>query len=243
MLLASLRRAPTSHTPSQPPSHPPSHPAHTVPPDTPAPAEAPHGAAGRTDGEPLGTGVPRFPPLRVTPGRWHRLRRLPPRRRRPLAAALAAAAVAAALLAATVPGGTAPRQPAARQAPAAPPTGRDVRTAEPPLVSAPVRIADAATVRLLRPGDRVDVLAVPNGAPLHGAGPGTPTARLVARNVPVADIPHPPSPSDPGDGEAGEAPVAAGAEEGGLVLLTVPRSTAAVLTGAAATSRLSLLLR
>ncbi|MGV9630484.1 hypothetical protein ACWDTB_28520, partial [Streptomyces sp. NPDC003487] len=35
-------------------------------------------------------------------------------------------------------------------------------------VAAPVRIADAGTVRLLRPGDRVDVIAVEDGA--DGAG-------------------------------------------------------------------------
>jgi hypothetical protein len=46
-------------------------------------------------------------------------------------------------------------------------------------VAAPVRIADTATVKLLRVGDRVDVLAV-----------RPPTSTLVAASVPVVALPR-----------------------------------------------------
>ena len=87
-------------------------------------------------------------------------------------------------------------------------------------VSAPVRIADGATVRLLRPGDRVDVIAAEESA-LGG------DVRVVARGARVTKVPEP----------------AAGAAEGGaLVVLSVPRSTAARLAGAGATARLAVTL-
>uniref|UniRef100_UPI00278C2750 hypothetical protein n=1 Tax=Streptomyces venezuelae TaxID=54571 RepID=UPI00278C2750 len=87
------------------------------------------------------------------------------------------------------------------------------------LVSAPVRIADAATVRLLRPGDRVDVIAAPNSG-LGAAG----EARVVATGARVAEVPPP-----------GETRVDGGA----LVVLSVPRSTATALAGAGVTSQLA----
>jgi hypothetical protein len=73
-----------------------------------------------------------------------------------------------------------------------------------------VRIADAAAVRLLRPGDRVDVLA---------------GARVVAAGAPVLSVPD--VPGVPGAG-AGD-----GSGEGALVVLSVPRETARTLAGAA----------
>ncbi|TRV73801.1 hypothetical protein FKN01_26475 [Streptomyces sp. 130] len=85
--------------------------------------------------------------------------------------------------------------------------------ASPPvrLVSAPVRIADAETVRLLRPGDRVDVVA--------SGGPGAAAqARVVARGARVERVP------------AAEAGSPSG--EGALIVLAVPRATAAGLAGA-----------
>ncbi len=88
-----------------------------------------------------------------------------------------------------------------------------------PLVSAPVRIADAATVRLLRPGDRVDVIAAPH-APPGGEG----EARVVASGARVAEVPR-------ADGDPSDA--------GALVVLSVPRATAATLAGAGVTSRLA----
>ncbi|MFJ7130400.1 hypothetical protein [Streptomyces sp. NPDC098101] len=88
-----------------------------------------------------------------------------------------------------------------------------------PLVSAPVRIADAATVRLLRPGDRVDVIAAPHAPPGGEGG-----ARVVASGARVAEVPRT-------DGDPSDA--------GALVVLSVPRATAATLAGAGVTSRLA----
>ncbi|MCD9903805.1 RcpC/CpaB family pilus assembly protein [Streptomyces sp. MT29] len=98
------------------------------------------------------------------------------------------------------------------------------------LVSAPVRIADAATVRLLRPGDHVDVIAV---------GEAGDDARLVARGVRVARVPGRIA-DDAHRGGGGEA-IGTGAEpEGALVMLSVERSTATTLLGAGASGRLAL---
>jgi Flp pilus assembly protein CpaB len=87
-------------------------------------------------------------------------------------------------------------------------------------VSVPVRIADGATVRLLRPGDRVDVIAAEESAPAQDA-------RVVARGARVAKVP------EPVDGVS---------EGGALVVLSVPRSTAARLAGASAMARLAVTL-
>ncbi|WP_411082763.1 hypothetical protein [Streptomyces sp. cmx-18-6] len=108
------------------------------------------------------------------------------------------------------------------------------------LVSAPVRIADAETVRLLRPGDRVDVIAV---------GEAGDDARLVARGVRVAEVPRPAADDGgfgaggAGSGYAGSAGSGtigtAGASAGALVTLSVERSTATALLGAGAAGRLA----
>jgi hypothetical protein len=83
------------------------------------------------------------------------------------------------------------------------------------MVTAPVRIADAATVRLLRPGDRVDVIAADGGG----------EARIVAAGARVTRVPD----VDP-------------TESGALLVLSVPRPTAARLAGAGASSRLAVTL-
>ncbi|MGP3686648.1 hypothetical protein ACTVZO_18400 [Streptomyces sp. IBSNAI002] len=154
--------------------------------------------------------VPPFPPLRVGRG-GDRLRRALRRRRRAVAAGLAVAAAALAV------GGT--EAQASRSA--APPEVRASPRAAPPapvpMVSAPVRIADAGTVRLLRRGDRVDVVAA------ERAGP----PRVVAAGARVTEVPGP----DPGVGEGGA-----------LVVLSVPRDTARALVGAGATARLAVTL-
>ncbi|WP_308363424.1 MULTISPECIES: hypothetical protein [unclassified Streptomyces] len=85
------------------------------------------------------------------------------------------------------------------------------------MVSAPVRIADAATVRLLRAGDRVDVVAAERSAP----------PRVVAVAARVAEVPDP---------EKG------GGDGGALVVLSVPRETARALVGAGTVSRLAVTL-
>ncbi|WP_461006037.1 Flp pilus assembly protein CpaB, partial [Streptomyces capparidis] len=87
-------------------------------------------------------------------------------------------------------------------------------------VAAPVRVADAGSAALLRPGDRIDVLAGPPG----GEGGA---ARVVAAGVRVIAVP-------PVRGR--------GAGEGALVVLAVPRSVAVELAGAAAASPLAVTL-
>ncbi|MGP9020320.1 RcpC/CpaB family pilus assembly protein [Streptomyces sp. BR1] len=193
----------------------------SMPPALPTPSPA-HSAAP----EPLG--VPAFPPLRVRGGR-HRLRRAVRRRRRAMAAGLAVAAAALAATGAGGPGRAAPRvsdtantastgvhqQAAPRQ-----PAHQAVE-----VVSAPVRIADAETVRLLRPGDRVDVIASPDS---RSGGGGGGAARVVASGVRVTDVPRPHDPSPDG---------------GALIILSVPRATATTLVGAGASARLAVTLR
>ncbi|WP_425473589.1 hypothetical protein [Streptomyces tailanensis] len=155
--------------------------------------------------------VPHFAPLRVRGGA-HRLRRLARCRRRAMAAGLA---VTVAALLAT---GAGPREAErVRGHPVADPVPKRSATAE--KVAAPVRIADGATVRLLRPGDRVDVIAAEESATGIGA------ARVVARGARVAEV-----------------PTASATESGALVVLSVPRPTAARLAGAGATSRLAVTL-
>ncbi|CAL9509573.1 hypothetical protein SUDANB70_03620 [Streptomyces sp. enrichment culture] len=105
-------------------------------------------------------------------------------------------------------------------------------------VTAPVRIADAATVRLLRPGDRVDVIAADERA-TGGA------ARVVARGARVTDVPGLPDDAygrTGGEDSAGERAVGDAMHSGTLVVLSVPRATAAELVGASATARLAVTL-
>ncbi|GGU13483.1 hypothetical protein [Streptomyces lateritius] len=162
---------------------------------------------------PEGCAVPRFEPLRVRGGR-QRLRRALARRRRAPAAILTMAAAALA-----VAGGSGEVSP---DPPPHPVVKEQRRAAPVRLVSAPVRIADAATVRLLRPGDRVDVIAAPNSS-MGGGG----TARVVATGARVAEIP----------------PVGETRPDGGaLVVLSVPRTAATALAGAGVTSQLAVTL-
>ncbi|PSM44019.1 hypothetical protein C6Y14_06500 [Streptomyces dioscori] len=155
--------------------------------------------------------VPHFAPVRVRGGRYQLLR-LVRCRRRALAAGLVL--TAAALVAAG------PREVVARGAGPPRPVVDSVPERRPvEMVTAPVRIADGATVRLLRPGDRVDVVA----AEQAGAG----DARVVARGVRVTKVPE---------------SLDSVAEGGALVVLSVPRRTAARLAGAGVTSRLAVTL-
>ncbi|MEU9714732.1 hypothetical protein [Streptomyces sp. NPDC047976] len=148
--------------------------------------------------------MPSFPPLRVGQA-GGRLRRAVRRRRRVVSAGLAVVAAALAV------GGTEAR--ASRGAPSPAPVVKPAPAAV-RMVSAPVRIADAGTVRLLRPGDRVDVVAAER----------TGSPRVVAAGARVAEVP----------------PVEAGAGDGGaLVVLSVPRDTARALVGAGAVARLA----
>ncbi|MEU6604991.1 hypothetical protein ABZ922_07980 [Streptomyces shenzhenensis] len=170
---------------------------------------------------PLGTDapaiceVPQFPPVRVRGGRYG-LQRLVRHRRRAVAAGLAV--TAAALVAAGPRATTEPHHAErARGHPAAEPVRRP-GTVE--VVTAPVRIADAATVRLLRPGDRVDVIAAQD--PTTGG-----EAQVIASGARVTRLPE---------------PLEGAAESGALVMLSVPRATATRLVGASATARLAVTL-
>ncbi|MEU6139312.1 hypothetical protein ABZ848_03015 [Streptomyces sp. NPDC047081] len=178
----------------------------SLPPQLPVSPSVPHPPG--TD-IPATCEVPHFAPVRVRGGRYQ-LARLVRHRRRAVAAGLAV--TAAALVAAGPRGGD-----GARGHPVAEPVQRQPAVR---IVSAPVRIADAATVRLLRPGDRVDVIAAQDTA--TGGD-----ARVVARGARVTKVP------EPLDG-AGDS--------GALVVLSVPRSTAARLAGAGATARLAVTL-
>nr|WP_241989747.1 MULTISPECIES: hypothetical protein [unclassified Streptomyces] len=189
--------------------------------------------ASRTDGSPgplpapAPYGVPAFPPLRVRGGAGQRLRRAMWRRRRSMAAGLALTAAALAVSGFAGGGGAEPGGGTARAA---------VRErASPPvrLVSAPVRIADAETVRLLRPGDRVDVVA--------SDGPGAAEARVLARGARVERVP---GAGDAGDGSAtGAGAFGAGSPgDGALVVLAVPRAAAAELAGAGISGGLAVIL-
>ncbi|MEU3746924.1 MULTISPECIES: hypothetical protein [Streptomyces] len=160
--------------------------------------------------------VPPFEPVRGRGGRRGPFRVLRRGRRTPvalLALTVAALAVATSGSGASPPGAGATATPRARP-PVAPAAVR--------LVSAPVRIADAETVRLLRAGDRVDVIAAPN-SPMGGGG----EARVVAKGARVAGVPR-----------SGETR----SDGGALIVLSVPRSTAAALAGAGVTSQLAVTL-
>ncbi|MFE9857878.1 hypothetical protein [Streptomyces sp. NPDC005780] len=156
-------------------------------------------------------GVPPFPPLRVRGGSGHRLRRAVWRQRRAMAAGLAL--TAAALAASGLGGGgdgSGDRSGQGGGRGAAEAAGTASRRVPPVrLVSAPVRIADAETVRLLRPGDRVDVIAS------EGAGTGS---RVLAKGARVTRVPA--------------ASAEGSTENGALIVLSVPRATATTLAGA-----------
>ncbi|MFF7737892.1 MULTISPECIES: hypothetical protein [unclassified Streptomyces] len=164
--------------------------------------------------------MPRFDPVRVRGG--HGSGRLVRHRRRAVAVGLAVTATA---LVAAGPRDTdgARGHPRARP-PAHTASLSGERSASPHRaagsVTAPVRISDAAAVRLLRPGDRVDVIAA------EGTVPGG-DARVVARGARVTKVPE---------------PVADAGDSGALVVLSVPRPTAARLAGASATGRLAVTL-
>ncbi|MCF3962659.1 RcpC/CpaB family pilus assembly protein, partial [Streptomyces fuscigenes] len=120
--------------------------------------------------------------------------------------------------------------PAGAEAGAAPAAGRprtpSAGSGRGRTVLAPVRISDAATVGLLRPGDRVDVIATPVPPP-SGAQGGRrePAGRIVAAGVRVQEIP--------------DASADAGVEGGALLVLSVTRAVAADLASAGVASQLA----
>ncbi|MGW3912902.1 hypothetical protein ACWEBX_15465 [Streptomyces sp. NPDC005070] len=160
--------------------------------------------------------VPQFAPFRVRGGRF-RPRPLARHRRRAVAAGLA---MTAAALVAAGPGDAG----RARGHPASTPSASASTTASTPVrgpgpagtVRAPVRIADADVARLLRPGDRVDVVAADDGGEV----------RVLAARARVTGVPD-----------------AGATGTGALVVLSVPPATAVRLAGAGTTSRLAVTLR
>ncbi|MGW7618225.1 hypothetical protein ACWGLG_20750 [Streptomyces antimycoticus] len=153
--------------------------------------------------------VPRFDPVRTERTGGFRLRRAVRRRRRAMAAGLA---LTAAALAAAAPPGRGHTETESSRAPA--PAGEERRGGpRPAMVSAPVRIADAAAVRLLHPGDRVDVLATPLPDATRTGSSGA-TARVVARGVRVAEVPGSRSGSA-ADGRSADGGAGGGAPEAG----------------------------
>ncbi|MGW0731505.1 hypothetical protein [Streptomyces sp. NPDC002851] len=187
--------------------------------------------------------VPHFSPLRVRGGRY----RIPGAVRRRRRATAAGLAMAAAALASTGLRGVGPadaREPASGAA------GPERGAVD--LVTAPVRIADAETVRLLRPGDRVDVIAAPES--------GGDASRVVA-GARVARVPGAAADTGSGGGGRGGAEGSSGVDtEGGsglssgfddgdsgsgrgaLVVLSVPREDAAKLAGAGVRGQLAVIV-
>ncbi|HEY8478309.1 MAG TPA: RcpC/CpaB family pilus assembly protein [Spirillospora sp.] len=91
----------------------------------------------------------------------------------------------------------------------------------PGTVATPVRIADADAVRLLHPGDRIDVLSTPAPSSVPEAAPPRPEgiARVVVSDVPVVTVP---SPADDAH------------REGALVVLATNRAQALAIAGTTA---------
>lgn len=180
--------------------------------------------------------VPRFAPLRVRGGRfgvWRAARR----RGRAVAAGLAAAAAVVAVSGVRGPAAGADPAAGAVRAGRTGPPAVPARQAARDLVSAPVRIADGATVRLLRPGDRVDVIAAPAAPAGASAEDGGPEARIVVTGARVAAVPR------AAEGEGGPPDGPHGPAGGGaLLVLAVPRAAAPGLVAASATSHLAVVL-
>ncbi|MFJ4715049.1 hypothetical protein [Streptomyces sp. NPDC088785] len=165
--------------------------------------------------------VPAFAPVRVRGGR--RCSGAGRRRRAVIGAGLAltaAALVAAVPASEPAPGTGSGSGPGHGRAQA--PPGARAGASRAAVVSAPVRIADAGAVRLLRPGDRVDVVAA--------RADGVPGARVLASGARVASVPRVGRSGGPGE---------VAADGGALVVLSVERGTAARLAGAGAASRLA----
>ena len=95
----------------------------------------------------------------------------------------------------------------------------------PGMVAAPVRLADAEAAALLRPGERVDVLAASTAGAATGTVVGT-GATLVASDVTVVRVP---SNTSPADGLTAQ---------GALVVLATTQAEARLLTQAQVSARL-----
>lgn len=96
------------------------------------------------------------------------------------------------------------------------------------MVAVPVRIADAGSVRLLHPGDHVDVYVTGGERTDVFGGGGGMSGRAVARSVPVLAVPR-------------EA-MAAGGEQGALLVLQAIRDQAGALAAVPAGARFSIVI-
>lgn len=113
-------------------------------------------------------------------------------------------------------------------------------------VAAPVRIADAGSVRLVRPGEHIDLLAAATTAPDAGAVSGKPP-----RSGGTAPGARDPGARDPGalDLVAADVPVLAvprvsgDPRDGALVVVAVDADQARRLARSAVTARLSVTIR
>ena len=130
----------------------------------------------------------------------------------------------------------------------------------PDLVAVPVRVADAASARLLHPGDRIDVLASPASAAsaasagdLGGdeaaAAPGfrpAERARALVSAVPVIAIPGSGDGTAHGAGGLGAADTSTAGDgtygDGALIVIAARREQAATLAGPTDGSRLSFVI-
>ncbi len=197
---------------------------------------------------PTGT-VPLFPPL---PVRRAGVGRLWPGRPPGRGLVLALLALCGGLLLAVPPSGAgAPAAKAASGAGRAKAHGPRHTAADRRSVRTAVRIAEPAGLRLVRPGDRVDVIAVKRTGPR--------AAHVVVAGARVVALPRPPeSTSSPSGGttaplpgpspESAETGVWPGADaetrwdatdSGAVVVLTVPRASALELAAASASSALA----
>jgi Flp pilus assembly protein CpaB len=107
---------------------------------------------------------------------------------------------------------------------------------DPGLAAVPVRIADAGSVRLLRPGDHIDVLAAPGPDDADAATEGVAflgRARTLVSSVPVIAVPREPFGDQGSFGRGGE---------GALVVVAARRDQAAALARSATGSALSFVI-
>jgi Flp pilus assembly protein CpaB len=115
----------------------------------------------------------------------------------------------------------------------------------PGLVAVPVRVADPASARLLRPGDRIDVLAAPastgelgdDETAALGSRPATVRARPLVSAVPVIAIPGAGGENKDGPGFGGTP-----SDDGALIVVAARHEQAATLAGPAGGSRLSFVI-
>ena len=114
-------------------------------------------------------------------------------------------------------------------------------------VAAGVRLADPGEAALLAPGDIVDVLAArsnsfdsPSSTTSRSSGPESEAARVIASSAQVIVVPDKQTTSA---GSLLSSGGGASKQPGSMVVLAVSPATAAALAGAAARSRLSVVVR